>query len=203
MRGAPEPAGLDAAAVLGLLLAAALGPAAAQEKGIYLGGSIGHSEYQDVCQTSLVPCDENDTAWRLFAGYQFHRNWAAELGYGLFGRARGEGPITGGVGSGSFEQEAKGWDVSLLGSFQIGGGFWGFGRLGAYSARTTLDQQGTSFADLHDADSQSGFTYGAGVAYNLGRLGVRLEWQRYDNIGMNTFGHDDLDVFSLGVLFRF
>ena len=146
----------------------------------------------------------NDIAWRAFVGYQFHRNFAAELGYGLFGRAKGEGVITGGGGTtGNFKQEAKGWDVSLLGSFEMVRGLWGFGRLGAYSARTTLDQETSAPATFNDADSQSGVTYGAGVAYYLGPLGVRLEWQRYRNIGTNSFGHDDLDVFSLGALVRF
>jgi OOP family OmpA-OmpF porin len=189
-------------AALALAAAAIAAPAAAQEKGIYLGGSVGYSQYQDACQNLAVPCTDDTTTWRAFAGYQFHRNWAAEVGYGLLGRAEGSGLFGGGTGN--FKQEAKGWDVSLLGSFEIVHRLWGFGRLGAYSARTTLDQEISSPpATSNDADSQSGFTYGLGVLYQLGFLGLRAEWQRYDNIGMNTFGHDDLDVFSLGLLLRF
>jgi OmpA-OmpF porin, OOP family len=189
-------------AALAIAAAATAAPAAAQETGIYLGGQVGYSQYQDVCQNLAVPCKDDTTAWRAFAGYQFHRNWAAEFGYGLLGKAEGNGLFGGGTGS--FKQESKGWDVSILGSFEIVSRLTAFGRLGAYSARTTLDQEISSPPTTsNDADSQSGVTYGAGIAYNLSHIGVRLEWQRYDNIGMNTFGHDDLDVFSLGLLIRF
>jgi OOP family OmpA-OmpF porin len=190
-------------AALAIAAGVIAGPAAAQNKGIYLGGSVGYAQYHDACSRATVPCDDKDTNWRAFAGYQFHRNWAAEAGYGLIGRASGQGLISGGPESGSFKQEATGWDVSILGSFEIAGGLWAFGRLGGYSARTTLDQQGTSFADQHDADTQSGFLYGLGIAYHLSHIGVRLEWQRYGNIGINSFGHDDRDVFNLGLLVRF
>jgi OOP family OmpA-OmpF porin len=191
-------------AALAIAAAATAAPAAAQDKGIYLGGSVGYSQYQDVCQNLTIPCKDDTTAWRAFAGYQFHQNWAAEFGYGLLGKAEGNGLFGGGTGS--FVQKSKGWDVSILGSFEILRRLTAFGRLGAYSARTTLDQEvisGGTTTPFNDADSQSGVTYGAGIAYNLSHIGVRLEWQRYDNIGMNSFGHDDLDVFSLGLLLRF
>ena len=42
-----------------------------------------------------------------------------------------------------------------------------------------------------------------GAELRLGPLGVRAEWQRYANVGGASTGEDDLDVFSLGVLFRF
>jgi hypothetical protein len=76
-------------------------------------------------------------------------------------------------------------------------------RLGVYRARTTLDQEGSFFAPVHDAGTKSGWTYGAGLSYTLGRFGLRAEWQRYNNVGADTVGTDDIDVFSLGALFRF
>ena len=192
------------AAILGLLLAAAAGAAAAQvpEKGIYIGGSLGYSQYKDSCKNLLIPCEENDTMWRAFAGYQFNRYWAAEIGGGHLGEAEGQGTIAG-VGSGSFRLKAYGLDVTAIGSMPISGGVSAFGRFGAYRSRTTLDQQGTFFATTHDAGTNSGFTYGAGLGYNLSRLGIRVEWQRYANIGASTTGTDEIDAFSFGVLFRF
>ena len=193
------------AAILGVLLCAALGPVAAQdsERGIYIGGSVGYSQYQDACDRALVPCDEGDTAGRFFAGYQFNRNWSAEIGVGHFGKASGSGAVVGGAGSGSFTLKADGWDVTAVATIPLSGGLGVLGRLGAYRARTTLDQEGTFFAPMHDAGTQSGWTYGAGLSYTLGRLGLRAEWQRYDNIGAAGVGTDDIDVFSLGALFRF
>jgi opacity protein-like surface antigen len=193
------------ATILGVLLAAALGPAVAQEseRGIYLGGSVGHSQYQDACESARVPCDEGDTAGRLFAGYQFNRTWSAEIGVGHFGEASGSGAVAGGAGTGSFRLESYGWDLSAVATIPVGGGLGVLGRLGVYRARTTLDQEGSFFAPMHEGGTVSGWTYGAGLSYGLGRLGLRAEWQRYDNIGATSIGKDEIDVFSLGVLFRF
>lgn len=193
------------AAILGILLASALAPVAAQEseKGIYVGGSVGYSLYQNACDRALVPCDDADTGARLFAGYQFNRNWSAEIGVGRFGEASGSGAVAGGAGTGSFRLKSDGWDVSAVATIPLRGGLGILGRLGVYRARTTLDQEGSFFAPLHDAGTQSGWTYGAGLAYGLGRLGLRAEWQRYNNIGADSTVPGDIDVFSLGVLFRF
>jgi opacity protein-like surface antigen len=194
------------AAILGAFLAAAVGRAVAQEseRGIYIGGSVGYSQYQNACDRALVPCDEGDTAGRFFTGYQFNRHWSAEIGVGRFGEATGSGAIAGGGGAtGSFRLKADGVDVSGIGTIPLGSGLGILARLGVYRARTTLDQEGSGFAPLHDAGTQSGWTYGAGLSYTLGRLGLRAEWQRYDNIGAAGVGTDDIDVFSLAALFRF
>jgi OmpA-OmpF porin, OOP family len=193
------------AAFLGILLAAAVGPAVAQEseRGIYIGGSLGYSQYQNACESALVPCDEGDVAGRLFAGYQFNRHWAAEIGAGQFGEASGSGAVAGGGGTGSFSLKSYGWDVSAVATIPLNSRLGVLARLGVYRVRTTLDQQGSFFAPLHDAGTQSGWTYGAGLSYTLGRLGLRAEWQRYDNIGANSIGTDEIDMFTLGALFRF
>ena len=191
-------------AILGILLASALAPVAAQEseRGIYVGGSLGYSQYQGACDRSLVPCDEGDTAGRFFAGYQFNRHWSAEIGVGHFGEASGSGTVAG-AGTGSFRLKADGWDVSAVATIPLRGGLGVLGRIGVYRARTTLDQEGSLFAPLHDAGTQSGWTFGAGLAYDLGWLGLRAEWQRYNNIGADSTVPGDIDLFSLGVLFRF
>jgi opacity protein-like surface antigen len=193
-----------AVAVMAVLAAAIAGPAAAQsnEKGIFFGVSAGYSVYQSTCENLVVPCNDDGAAAKLFVGYRFNRYWAAELGAGALGRAEGSGVVPG-FGPGTFEQKSYGGDLSALGSVPIVGGLSVFGRLGAYMTRTTVDQEIPGFLDQHDAKTQAGFTYGAGVAYQLGALGVRAEWQRYDNIGVPSFGKDDLDLFMLGVLVQF
>jgi len=200
------------AAILGFLLAAAVGPVAAQEseKGIYLGGSVGYAQYKDVCKNLFIPCEGNDTAWRFFGGYQFNRNWSLELGYADLGEAEGAGPIPAG-GNATFRTQAYGFDLTGIGSVYLTQRLSLFGRLGAYMGRTTRDIEFTNFPNVNEAKTNSGFTYGAGLGYNLGYFGVRAEWQRYGNIGTNQnsgieggpSGTDEIDVFSLGLLFRF
>ena len=192
-------------AALGMIALLAAGPAAAQagnERGMYIGGSVGYSAYQSACENLLVPCDDDTAVGKIFVGYRWSKYWAAELGAGYLGKAKGSGDIAG-VGSGSFEQESYGGDLSALGSIPIAGGLSVFGRLGVYMARTTVDQQGTFFATQNDAKTQSGFTYGAGVGLQLGFVGVRAEWQRYDNIGVPSIQKDDLDLYLFSVLIQF
>jgi OOP family OmpA-OmpF porin len=202
---------LAALAIATALLAAPAVQAQTKDpSGIYLGGSIGYSQYKDTCKNLFIPCEDHDTAFRLFGGYQFNRNWAAELGVGDLGEAEGSGPIPAG-GNGSFKQRSYGFDLTGIGTAHITQRLSAFGRLGVYMARTTRDIEFSNFpaSNAHDAKTNSGFTFGAGLGYNLGRFGVRAEWQRYDNIGTNNnsgtdgSGTDEIDVFSLAFLFRF
>ena len=169
---------------------------------IYLGASGGMSKYQSTCEISAVPCDDDSTAARGFAGYRFNRHWAAEVGAGVFGKAEGSGDLGGGA-TGSFEEKSYGADISAIGSVPIVGRLSAFGRLGAYIARTKIDQESSLGLSQHDGKTQSGFTYGVGLQYDLGFLGVRAEWQRYDNIGVPAIQKDDLDLYMLGVLLQF
>jgi OOP family OmpA-OmpF porin len=195
-------------AILGLVAAAAAFPAAAQDdKGLYLGGSFGTSAFKNVCSRAIVPCDDKDQAWRFFGGYQFNRYVAAELGYGDLGAATGNGDVPGtGGADGQFKAAVKeAWDLSAVFRFNVVGNLSALGRVGAYRVRTTVDFEG-AFPDAptHEAGTNSGFTYGAGLEYLMfSRLGLRAEWQRYDNVGVGSTGEDDIDVLNIGVLFRF
>lgn len=198
-------------AVLALVAAAITGPAAAQgadPSGIYLGGSIGYSQYKDSCKELTIPCEDTDTAFRLFGGYQFNRNWALELGFGDFGEMEANGTIPAG-GNGQRKIHSYAFDLTGIGSVYLTQRLSLFGRLGAYMGRTSVDREFANFPseNTHDGKTNSGFTYGAGAAYTLGYLGVRAEWQRYDNIGTNNIaggsGTDEVDVFSIGLLIRF
>jgi OmpA-OmpF porin, OOP family len=181
--------------VVGFLAAAAAGPAAAQ---LYAGGSLGYSQFNDICQLANVPCDDNDTGWRAFGGYQVNQYFALELGFGDLGAATGSGAI------GSFNIEVKeAFDLSAVISLPVSSHLAGLLRLGAYRARTTVDQQGPTIGTSHDAKTNSGFTYGFGAEIALGKLGLRAEWQRYDNTAGGTLAEDDVDIISIGLLFRF
>lgn len=181
--------------VLGLLAAAVSGPASAQ---FYVGGSVGYTQFKDICEVANVPCDDNDTGWRAFGGYQFNQYFALELGFADLGEATGSGAI------GSFAVEVKeAVDLSALLTFPVANRLSLLLRLGAHRVRTTVDQEGPGFGTLHDSKTGSSFTLGAGAEYSFGKLGVRAEWQRYDNVASGTDAESDIDVFSVGLLFRF
>ena len=187
--------------VLGLLAAAA-GPAAAQDPGLYAGGSVGYTQFKDVCKRSAVPCDDHDVSWRAFGGYQFNSWFALELGYANLGEASGSGPVAGGTGT--FSAEVKeAWDLTGVFLFPVADRLSLLARVGMYRARLTVDQEVTGLPPTHDAGTNSGFSYGIGTEFRLGKLGLRAEWQRYENVGVAATGEDDLDVLSVALLFRF
>ena len=180
----------SALAILGFFAAAAFaGSAAAQEnRGVYLGGASGVAQYTDACQNLGVACDDRDAAWRFFGGYRFNQTFSAELGYADLGVVTGDGGVA------TARAETKAWDLVGLVSVPVVGGLSILGKLGAYRARVSTDVAGST---------NTAFTYGAGLGYELGRIGLRAEWQRYDSVGGGTTGRDDIQVVSVSALFRF
>ena len=164
--------------------------------GLYLGGSIGLSKFRHGCADlpSGVSCDEKDTAWRLLAGYQFNRWLGAEVGYHDLGKIDGSGL---GVDA---DVKANAWELVGVGTFPIGSQFGLYGKLGGYRGETKL----SSNVGLSGKDHNDGLTYGAGLEWNaLRNVGLRLEWQRYNDIGGNDSAKGDIDVMSVGAVWRF
>ena len=169
----------------GVVVASAFAlPAAAQVtlNSPYVGGSIGRADYRTA--------DETDTAWRIFGGYQFHRNFAAELGL----HHLGEVDQAGGT------RDALLWEAVGVGAFPVANALSVYGKLGAYYGKSELRSPIVGSGD----DTNGGLTYGFGAQYDVARnIGVRLEWQRYDQVGGSRTGETDIDVLNLGVVYRF
>lgn len=185
-------------AILGLAVAAFSLPASAQLRapalsGAYVGGSLGQSKFRTDCPSGAT-CDTSDTAWRLFAGYQFHPNVAAEVGYANLGDAKFSG------GGESAKVEASAWDLSAILSMPLYQQFSVLGRLGLFHSK--LETSGSAGIQTGDK-TDTGFTYGVGFGFDFSRnLGLRAEWQRFSKVAGQ--GDDtDIDNYSLGVLWRF
>ena len=95
------------------------------------------------------------------------------------------------------------WDLSAVLLFPVAERLSLLGRVGMYRARMVVEERAAGFPDIHQAGTNSGFTYGAGAEFRLGKLGLRAEWQRYENVGVAATGEDDIDVLSVALLFRF
>lgn len=176
---------------LALVLAA---PAAAQppsaadfRPGFYAGLSAGQGEAKDTC----AGCDDNDTAWKIFGGYQFTRTLGVEVGYQDFGTF-GSAAIGGVTPAGS--ADANAFEIVAVGTIPVHPRFGIYGKAGAY--RYDVDNSATGLS--HDGNE---LTFGAGVKYHFTRnVAGRLEWQRYMDMGaVNANSESDVDVLSLGV----
>ena len=182
-------------AILGVAALAAAVPAAAQDRGLYLGGSVGLARYKDTCDDLQVlgatSCDGEDAAFRIFAGYSFSRYFAVETAYVNLGN------VAAAVGGVISDADTDGMDLTTVLTVPLFDRLSAFGKIGFYRLRTTIESAG-----VRSGETDSGFTYGLGVGYDLGRLGIRFDWSRYDNIRAIT-GEDSVDVYSVGALFRF
>jgi OmpA-OmpF porin, OOP family len=168
------------------------------EAGWYVGGSIGQSKID--CSTggvAGVSCDDSDTAFRVLGGYQFNKYLGAELGYADLGKAT----ISGAGLSASVE--AKAWDLVGVGRLPLADRFSLFGKLGMYRADSDLSSN-TPLIPA-SSDTNTDITYGVGAQYDFNKnLGVRAEWQQYKKVGSDsTGGEGDVDVMSIGVVYRF
>lgn len=196
-----------AAIALSGLLAGAPAALAQQDRGFYAGGAIGQAKAKDACTgiagTGFVGgCDDKDTAWKIFGGYQINRNFGAELGYVDLGEFTASGTFLGAPATASFE--AKGLELVAVGTIPFTPQLAAYGKAGAF--RWDVDSRAASGAAAAGTDDQgTDFTFGVGLKYDFTRnLGARLEFQRYNNVGeTNTTGQSDVNLWTLGVMFKF
>lgn len=183
--------------LLGLMLVLMSAAVAAQDNGFYIGGAIGQAKAKEACEGIAgtgISCDDKDSAWKLFGGYQFNRNFAAELGYIDFGEAEATfGTLRDGISATAFELVGIGM-LPVMDRLSV------YGKLGLYRAET---EERTNFGFSAD-ESNNDITFGFGVRYDITpRFAVRGEWQRYNDVGGGDIGDTHIDVISIGGLFRF
>ena len=166
------------------------------ETGWYVGASVGQSKARHVDCAGFSSCDTKAAAFGILGGYQVNRNFAAELGYHDFGRVTLSGP-------GSANIKANAAELVGLGAYPFANQFSVYGKLGAYRAEAKLSAPGSGSASLKDRNTD--LTFGFGAQYDVTReAGVRAEWQRYKNVGGDdTGGKHDIDVISIGLIWRF
>lgn len=154
------------AAMLGAAAMAVSAGAIAQRSmpGWYAGLEVGQADFGT----------EDDTAIKILGGYQFNRNFAAEVGYGML---LDKGPV-----------EVTALELVGVGSYPINNQFSLFGKLGFANVEVEVGSL---------SDDKTELTYGFGVHYSFTpQVGLRGQWQRYDT-------NEEVDVLSIGILYRF
>lgn len=176
--------------------------AAAQDAGFYVGGALGQAQVDLDC-TGATTCDDKDTSWKIFAGYQFNRNFALEVGYVNLGEAVVSGPAPP-FGTASVKFESTAFELVGIGLLPIVDRFSIYGKLGLYRADTDADVSVSGLGSTTVSDSNADLTFGLGLRYDFTRnLGIRAEWQRYGDVAAEDFGESDIDVISIGLHWKF
>ena len=162
--------------------------------------------------------DEKDTAYKVFGGYQFNKNFAVEGGYADFGNHSLTVSITAPtIADGSIKgsAEASGFNVDAVGIIPLQSGFSLFGKVGAVYTTTKGSYTGsgaytsavlaTAFGDLNPKSSEWNLKWGVGAKYDFtNNMALRVEYERINNVGdKNKVGESDVDMWSLGLVVRF
>src|ERR1051325_3766451 len=150
------------ALTVGLGTALASLPAAAQlsMSGFYVGAGVGQGKAKDFCGGGpFDSCDDKETAWKIFGGYQFTPNFAAEVGYGRLGKFNAS------LAGLTDEVKVTVWEASALAAWPIVQQLSVFGRLGLYRATA---KETTNFAGDFDHDNND-WTFGLGLQYDVTR----------------------------------
>ena len=186
-------------------LAAAV-PSAAMAQGVlggpdsawYAGGSVGKSS-SAVCDFAFgAACDDQGTAYRVFAGYQVNRYLSLELGYQQLG------DVTMTLAPGAAQTlETTLFDLVVLGTLPLTQRLGAYGKLGIYRANNEVTSNNIpGFVD--QKLESNGLTYGVGLQYDVtAALGVRIEWQEYANVIGSGIGSSNADVTSVAAIWRF
>ena len=125
--------------------------------GAYVGLDIGNADFGD----------DDDTAFKLFGGFQFHPNFGAEVGYGML------------ADKGGFELTTL--EILAVGSYPLA------------NQLSVLGKIGFARLDASPGEDENEFTFALGLQYDITpNLGAKLQWQRYstdpDDIDLITIG---------------
>jgi OOP family OmpA-OmpF porin len=151
-------------------------------KGYYIGGAIGQSEATTYCN-GASGCEDSDSAWKVFGGYQLLDKVSIEGTY---------------LNLGDIRKDGQNSDVSAFAAYGIG--------------TLPITEKFDAFAKLGGAywksDNTDGSQNGFGLAYGVGakmRLNettkIRAEWEKVTDVDTSNSEESDINMLSIGVEF--
>ena len=187
-------------AVAALVVAAAAPTAYAQDEnaGWYLGGGVGQFNAQiddvDDVDATVDDWDNDDTAYKVFAGYRMNNFLAFELDYINLGEPSGS--VVPGM---NLDAAVDGFAPYVVGTIPLGNWFEVYGRLGYYFYDATVGVENEIDGRAEFDEESEDLVYGAGIGAKIGeKLNVRFEYERFDLQGV-----DDADSLWLTAAWKF
>lgn len=156
--------------------------ASAADNGFYLGGSIGQANVE--IDSGLTRIDDDDTAYKVIAGFRPLDWLGVEASYVNFGKTE----------SNNQQAEADGFSAFAVGFLPLGPVDL-FAKGGLINADTSVVRN--SGSNIFEQDGTE-LAYGVGAQFRLLSLSVRAEYERFDIENV-----DDLNMFSIGVTYTF
>jgi hypothetical protein len=180
------------------LLTASLGfagSANAGSTGLYVGGGVGQTTVKASTNAGVAGTlhfDEDDTSYKLFAGYMILPFLGFEGGYTNFGSPNKN------FNGASVDFDVDGWEAFVVGVLPLGPVDL-FAKVGGVEINVDAKVRagGSTLASGSDSDEKA--AYGVGAAVGLGGIKVRAEYTAYD-VSDNI---DDLYMVSVGLTYQF
>lgn len=199
---------------LGSMLAT---PALAQDSSYYylgLGAGQAQSQIDDRQTTDKLlrsftspgsfTSDRDETAYKLFGGYQFNKNFAVEAGYFNLGQFTYSTALPAGTLNGRYEIE--GINLDLVGTMPLSTKWSALARVGVLYANTRDGFSGPGLpvtAPVDNSHRASNVKVGLGLQYEISpSILVRAEAERLrvkDGMGSNG----DVNYYSMSLVFPF
>lgn len=190
------------------LLALSCGTALAQspdnDEGLYIGVGFGQFNVSvddiDDTDNAISQIDDDDNAWKIFAGWRLNPYVAFELNYVDFGENSGSTGSDAGGSSGNYTVDLAGFQPAVYGIFPLGPVEL-FGKVGYYfyDVDLSLNLDNINQDNFSADSSEEALSYGFGVGMTLfERLNAKLEYEKID-----TDLIDDLDAIWLSGAWRF
>jgi OOP family OmpA-OmpF porin len=154
--------------------------------------------------------DKRDPGFKVLAGYRFGPRWAAEGGYTHLGEFRATRDVSApAAGSVNADLRVKGLHADVLAMLPFARGFEAFAKAGALlsEVKTFRATSGTVTpvsAPGSRVTDEINPKFGLGLRYEIARnASLRLEWERYTDVGNDSTGEIDVDLYSVGMQWRF
>ncbi len=142
-------------------------------RGVYLGASVGRSDLSDLSPEQALDVDDEDIAYGLTLGFQFNRYIALETEYLDLGEISvGQAPA-GALAS----ADASGARFSVVGMLPLSQRFSAVGKLGLFAG----DVDERFFGQPADSSSDVASAIDLGIQYKLtNHVFLSLDWSNYD-----------------------
>ena len=151
-------------------------------KGYYLGGAIGQSEASTYCNGASA-CEDSDSAWKVFGGYQLMDKVSIEGAYLNLGDIRKSGQ----------NSDVSAFTAYGVGTLPVTEKFDAFAKIGgAYWKSENTDGNQNGF----------GLAYGVGAKMVLNETTkIRAEWEKITDVETSNTEGTDINMLSIGVEF--
>ncbi|HEY4367801.1 MAG TPA: porin family protein [Steroidobacteraceae bacterium] len=173
------------------------------DRGFYVGAGVGQFNVKiddiDDTDNAIRRLDDDDAAWKIFAGYRFNPYFSLEGAYIDFGRPSDHFDTSG--SSGDFRAKLSGFAPYIVGTLPLGPVEL-FGKIGYYYYDVDLkvDLDDVSGGNVfHSKKSDEDLLYGFGVgATFFQHLNARIEYEKIDSDVI-----DDADAVWVSAAWRF